>query len=195
MFIRKGQVGLKLWIPKPCSKLLRQIRWVKLEYQASLGSHSPVWFVTLMTLAKASIAAELCLLTYYQYLLFIFVIYVHAYFSLFSPAGYRHIKLLSNTGEPLENSTLFVHIAITNRRGGGVSYHFYLIIGLILIFFSVRMYFNIASLFNFLMKHCELLLILTCIFLSLKWKNFSYFFTKTDSRGCFIVAIYSASKK
>lgn len=33
--------------------------------------------------------------------------------------GYRHIRLLSNTGELLENSTLFVHIAITNRRGGG----------------------------------------------------------------------------
>lgn len=35
--------------------------------------------------------------------------------------GYRHIPLLNNEGDPLENSTLFVHIAITNRRGGGVS--------------------------------------------------------------------------
>jgi hypothetical protein len=35
--------------------------------------------------------------------------------------GYRHIRLLSNTGEPLENSTLFVHVAITNKKGGGVS--------------------------------------------------------------------------
>ncbi|XP_069694036.1 inactive phospholipase C-like protein 2 isoform X2 [Periplaneta americana] len=33
--------------------------------------------------------------------------------------GYRHIRLLSNTGEPLENSTLFVHVAITNKKGGG----------------------------------------------------------------------------
>ena len=40
--------------------------------------------------------------------------------SLFA-LGYRHIRLLSNTGEPLENSTLFVHVAITNKKGGGVS--------------------------------------------------------------------------
>ncbi|KAK7793999.1 hypothetical protein R5R35_003961 [Gryllus longicercus] len=33
--------------------------------------------------------------------------------------GYRHIRLLSNTGEPLENATLFVHVAITNKKGGG----------------------------------------------------------------------------
>ncbi|XP_046407217.1 inactive phospholipase C-like protein 2 isoform X1 [Ischnura elegans] len=33
--------------------------------------------------------------------------------------GYRHIRLLSNTGEALENSSLFVHIAITNKKGGG----------------------------------------------------------------------------
>ncbi|XP_077861645.1 inactive phospholipase C-like protein 2 [Saccoglossus kowalevskii] len=33
--------------------------------------------------------------------------------------GYRHIRLLSNTGEILGNASLFVHIAITNRRGGG----------------------------------------------------------------------------
>ncbi|XP_077986792.1 inactive phospholipase C-like protein 2 [Glandiceps talaboti] len=33
--------------------------------------------------------------------------------------GYRHIRLLSNTGEALGNASLFVHIAITNRRGGG----------------------------------------------------------------------------
>nr|CAD7463492.1 unnamed protein product [Timema tahoe] len=36
-------------------------------------------------------------------------------------AGYRHIRLLSNTGEPLENATLFVHVAITNKKGGGNS--------------------------------------------------------------------------
>ena len=35
--------------------------------------------------------------------------------------GYRHIQLLSNTGDPIPNCTLFVHIAITNKRGGGVS--------------------------------------------------------------------------
>uniref|UniRef100_A0AC34Q2Q5 Phosphoinositide phospholipase C n=1 Tax=Panagrolaimus sp. JU765 TaxID=591449 RepID=A0AC34Q2Q5_9BILA len=34
-------------------------------------------------------------------------------------SGYRHISLLNNEGDPLENSTLFVHVAITNRRGGG----------------------------------------------------------------------------
>jgi hypothetical protein len=34
-------------------------------------------------------------------------------------SGYRHIQLLNNEGEVLENVTLFVHIAITNRRGGG----------------------------------------------------------------------------
>ncbi|KAL3841874.1 hypothetical protein ACJMK2_019969 [Sinanodonta woodiana] len=33
--------------------------------------------------------------------------------------GYRHIRLLSYAGEPMENCTLFVHIAITNKRGGG----------------------------------------------------------------------------
>uniref|UniRef100_A0A915EE53 C2 domain-containing protein n=1 Tax=Ditylenchus dipsaci TaxID=166011 RepID=A0A915EE53_9BILA len=33
-------------------------------------------------------------------------------------SGYRHVPLLNNEGDPLE-STLFVHIAITNRRGGG----------------------------------------------------------------------------
>ena len=31
------------------------------EYQAYLGSHSSVWFVTIMTLAKASGVEELCL--------------------------------------------------------------------------------------------------------------------------------------
>ncbi|CAJ0942150.1 unnamed protein product, partial [Mesorhabditis belari] len=34
-------------------------------------------------------------------------------------AGYRHIHLRNNEGDPLENATLFVHIAVTNRRGGG----------------------------------------------------------------------------
>ncbi|KAG7254777.1 hypothetical protein CRUP_035131, partial [Coryphaenoides rupestris] len=33
--------------------------------------------------------------------------------------GYRHVPLQSLTGEFLANTTLFVHIAITNRRGGG----------------------------------------------------------------------------
>ncbi|KAI6241512.1 Phospholipase C and C2 calcium-dependent membrane targeting domain containing protein [Aphelenchoides fujianensis] len=35
------------------------------------------------------------------------------------PRCYRHIPLLNNEGEPLDNCTLFVHVAITNRRGGG----------------------------------------------------------------------------
>ncbi|XP_066300455.1 inactive phospholipase C-like protein 1 [Branchiostoma lanceolatum] len=33
--------------------------------------------------------------------------------------GYRHIRLMSSTGDQLESATLFVHIAITNKRGGG----------------------------------------------------------------------------
>ncbi|KAK7099199.1 hypothetical protein V1264_003379 [Littorina saxatilis] len=33
--------------------------------------------------------------------------------------GYRHIQLLSNTGNTMQNCTLFVHVAITNKRGGG----------------------------------------------------------------------------
>ncbi|XP_017308381.1 inactive phospholipase C-like protein 2 isoform X1 [Ictalurus punctatus] len=33
--------------------------------------------------------------------------------------GYRHVPLQSLTGELLPNTTLFVHVAITNRRGGG----------------------------------------------------------------------------
>ncbi|XP_074659956.1 inactive phospholipase C-like protein 2 [Tubulanus polymorphus] len=33
--------------------------------------------------------------------------------------GYRHVRLYSNTGELLENCTLFVHVAITNKPGGG----------------------------------------------------------------------------
>ena len=40
-----------------------------------------------------------------------------------SLSGYRHIRLLSNTGEPIENCSLFIHVAITNKRGGGVSTH------------------------------------------------------------------------
>ncbi|VDK84399.1 unnamed protein product [Onchocerca ochengi] len=34
--------------------------------------------------------------------------------------GYRHVPLFNNEGEILENCTLFVHVAITNRYGGGV---------------------------------------------------------------------------
>lgn len=33
--------------------------------------------------------------------------------------GYRHIYLKNNEGDSFENTTLFVHVAITNRRGGG----------------------------------------------------------------------------
>ncbi|XP_048416744.1 inactive phospholipase C-like protein 2 [Stegostoma tigrinum] len=36
-------------------------------------------------------------------------------------AGYRHVPLQSLTGEFLPHSTLFIHVAITNRRGGGKS--------------------------------------------------------------------------
>ena len=43
------------------------------------------------------------------YHLLIFFVYV---------LGYRHVRLLSNTGEFLENSTLFIHVTI-NKKGGG----------------------------------------------------------------------------
>uniref|UniRef100_A0A915HR68 Uncharacterized protein n=1 Tax=Romanomermis culicivorax TaxID=13658 RepID=A0A915HR68_ROMCU len=33
--------------------------------------------------------------------------------------GYRHFTLLDINGEPMLNSTLFVHVAVTNKRGGG----------------------------------------------------------------------------
>lgn len=33
--------------------------------------------------------------------------------------GYRHVPLLSLTGEDLPHARLFVHVALTNRRGGG----------------------------------------------------------------------------
>lgn len=33
--------------------------------------------------------------------------------------GYRNVPLLGLAGEPLPHSSLFVHVAITNRRGGG----------------------------------------------------------------------------
>ncbi|KAL4224626.1 Inactive phospholipase C-like protein 2 [Mactra antiquata] len=33
--------------------------------------------------------------------------------------GYRHVRLLSNTGDAIDNCCLFVHVAITNKRGGG----------------------------------------------------------------------------
>ena len=40
---------------------------------------------------------------------------------MLSFSGYRHIRLLCNTGDIIKNCTLFVHVAITNKRGGGVS--------------------------------------------------------------------------
>ncbi|CAL4062327.1 unnamed protein product, partial [Meganyctiphanes norvegica] len=33
--------------------------------------------------------------------------------------GYRHIRLLSSMGEPLDNASLFVHVSISNKNGGG----------------------------------------------------------------------------
>lgn len=33
--------------------------------------------------------------------------------------GYRHVPLQSLTGEELHHARLFVHVALTNRRGGG----------------------------------------------------------------------------
>ncbi|NXN92029.1 PLCL2 protein, partial [Rhinopomastus cyanomelas] len=37
--------------------------------------------------------------------------------------GYRHVPLQSLAGEPLPHATLFVHVAITDRRGGGGKGH------------------------------------------------------------------------
>ena len=49
--IRQGQVDLKTWILRPGSKLYLQIQQLALrEYQVSLASHSPDWFVTFTTL-------------------------------------------------------------------------------------------------------------------------------------------------
>lgn len=33
--------------------------------------------------------------------------------------GYRNVPLLGLTGEPLPHTSVFVHVAVTNRRGGG----------------------------------------------------------------------------
>lgn len=33
--------------------------------------------------------------------------------------GYRSVPLLGLMGEPLAHANLFVHVAVTNRRGGG----------------------------------------------------------------------------
>ena len=60
--IMQRQISLQSWIPKLCSKPFWQIQWVaRGEYQVSLASHSPVWFITFMTLAEAFAAAELFL--------------------------------------------------------------------------------------------------------------------------------------
>ena len=50
LMIKQGQIGLKVWIPRLCSKPLEQIRWVALgENQASLTFHSSHWFITFST--------------------------------------------------------------------------------------------------------------------------------------------------
>ncbi|KAM4558193.1 inactive phospholipase C-like protein 1 [Odontesthes bonariensis] len=36
--------------------------------------------------------------------------------------GYRNVPLLGLAGDPLPHSSLFVHVAVTNRRGGGKAY-------------------------------------------------------------------------
>ena len=60
--ISQDQEGLKLWIPRQCSKPWKQIHRVALgEYQVSAASHSSVWIVTFITLAKVSGSAKLCL--------------------------------------------------------------------------------------------------------------------------------------
>ncbi len=53
--IRQGQVDLKVWIPRPFFKRLKQILQVALGVNKSnLASHSQVWFVIFTTSAKAS---------------------------------------------------------------------------------------------------------------------------------------------
>ena len=47
------------------SEAMLQAKEVNTEYQITLASHSPVWFITFVTLAKASRDVELCLM-YYQ---------------------------------------------------------------------------------------------------------------------------------
>ena len=60
--IRQDLVVLKLWILRPCCEPQRQIWQIVLgECQVRLASHSLVWFVTFMTLAKASQTDKLCL--------------------------------------------------------------------------------------------------------------------------------------
>ena len=50
-------------------------------------------------------------------------IFILLYYSMyFVILGYRHINILSANGDPIENCSLFVHVAITNKRGGGVSF-------------------------------------------------------------------------
>lgn len=50
--------------------------------------------------------------------------------SLTLNVGYRHVRLLSNLGEALENATLFVHVAMSEKWGGEVMdlYKLYLVL-------------------------------------------------------------------
>ena len=58
--IKQDQFDLKLQILRLCSKPLSQIWQATLrEYQVNLPSHSSVWLITFMYLAKPSRTAEL----------------------------------------------------------------------------------------------------------------------------------------
>lgn len=52
---------------------------------------------------------------------FCFYIFYNFLFHLVAKLiGYRHVRLLSNLGEALENTTLFVHVAISDKWAGEV---------------------------------------------------------------------------
>ncbi|WKY00463.1 hypothetical protein Q1695_014928 [Nippostrongylus brasiliensis] len=44
---------------------------------------------------------------------------IHSRMMTLAVNGFRHVPLLNNEGDPMPNATLFVHIAVTNKRGGG----------------------------------------------------------------------------
>lgn len=59
--------------------------------------------------------------------------------------GYRHVRLLSNLGEALENTTLFVHVAVSEKWAGEVLdfEHFWIYAVLNSSSFSVSIFFNV----------------------------------------------------
>jgi hypothetical protein len=62
-----------------------------------------------------------------SFLFYIFKVCVNTGFILLTnrvviqtDIGYRHVRLLSNLGEALENTTLFVHVAVSEKWAGEV---------------------------------------------------------------------------